>query len=124
MITQVAKRIEGILRDKYDATEHWTSAHRAKAKPGIAPFVQEDEKPGPAFTIRDADGIFAAAVAQAYPDVSKLLGRRRPDTWYLEVKASYGGLANEFTLTWEQFERVRSCYVFWTRDTLRLTTNV
>lgn len=88
-------------------TEHWTSPYRSKVG-GIAPFVREDGKSVPAFTIRDTHGLFAAALAQKYPDVSKLLGRK-PDTWYLEVKASYGGLTDEFSLTWEQFERVRSC---------------
>jgi hypothetical protein len=111
--------VKKILGDKYDPTEHWTSPHRAKA--GIAPFVPEDGKSGPAFTIRDTDGIFARALAKSYPDVSKLLGRK-PNKWYLEVKASYGGLAEEYTLTWEQFERVRDC-LFQSRDIVQLTTN-
>ena len=108
-----------ILGDKYDPIEHWTSPHRAKV--GIAPYVLEDGKSRPAFTIRDTDGLFACALAKSYPDVSRLLGRK-PNTWYLEVKASYGGLAEEFTLTWEQFERVRD-YHFQSRDILQLTTN-
>ena len=99
--------------------EQWTSPHREKA--GFAPFVPAGDESVPAFAIRDAGGEFAQALARAYPEVSRIWGRR-PKTWYLEVKASYGGLGEEFSLTWEQFERVRDS-VSQTCELLQLTIN-
>ncbi|KAF8849378.1 hypothetical protein BDZ45DRAFT_237480 [Acephala macrosclerotiorum] len=101
---EVANLVGKILGKNYVPTEHWTSPHRAKA--GIVPFISADGKSGPAFMIRDSDGIFTRKLTVEYPDIAKLLGRN-PNTWYLEVKASYGGLAEEFSLTWEEFERAR-----------------
>jgi len=97
--------LEKLLGNKYIPEKQWTSALREMN--GIEPFIREDGGTGSAFTIHDPDGKFAQLVAKTYNghDIGRVWGRR-PKTWHLEVKASYGGLDDEFSLTWDQFERV------------------
>lgn len=71
------------------------------------PFADGGELGKAAFTIEDTDGAFTATMAAQHPEAT--YWRRRPPTWHLDVKASYGGLDEEFLLTGEQFERV-SCH--------------
>jgi hypothetical protein len=85
--------------------KHWTSVHRTKA--GLSEFETTDGKYGAAFTIPDdPTHKFARILAQQYGQNANNIWQRAPKKWHLEVKASYGGMSDEFSLTWEQFERV------------------
>jgi hypothetical protein len=87
--------------------EHWTSIHRIKA--GLDEFQPADGKFGPAFSIPDdPHHKFAQILAKFHGRSVQSIWQPCPKRWHLEVKVSEGGLADEFSLTWEQFERVRA----------------
>jgi hypothetical protein len=91
--------------------EHWTSALRTKA--GLPEYKPADGKYGAAFTIPDdPKHRFAKIMALQYGKGVQSIWHQPPKKWHLEVKPSYGKLADEFSFNWEQFERVSSSYYF------------
>lgn len=104
--------MEKIPGYKYVPEKNWTSPRRERA--GIEAYQPEDggsPNSGPAFTIPDPEGWFGQAVWQNYRDIAQFL-TRRPKRWLLDVKASYGPLSDEFSMDWNQVERVSSSLPF------------
>jgi hypothetical protein len=104
--------MEKIPGYEYVPERNWTSPRRERA--GIEAYQPEDgggPSSGPAFTIPDPDGHFSNAVRQNKKDITEFL-KRRPKRWLLHVKASYGPLTDEFSMDWDQVERVRIFYFF------------
>ncbi|CZR59369.1 uncharacterized protein PAC_09261 [Phialocephala subalpina] len=103
---ELSLKLEQCLEGLYVPEEHWTSPLRTQA--GLPEYKTTDGKYGAAFTIPDdPDHRFAKIMAQQYGQNIQSIYNRPPKNWHLEVKPSYGTLADEFSLNWEQFERIR-----------------